>query len=81
MGLGIFIMIIIIVIALLVVGMVSYYGSQHDPHTSIRSVESSKSVQTLMKQADAAQKKLGTPASSQPDTPPATPDAEAASEA
>lgn len=62
MGLGIFVMAIIILITLFVVGAVLYYGVQHDPHTSIRSVESSRAVQQLQHQAEAAARKLGTSA-------------------
>ncbi|MFW5692226.1 MAG: hypothetical protein ACOCX3_02620 [Chloroflexota bacterium] len=51
-------MTIIILLTLVVVGAVLYYGIQHDPHTSIRSVESSRSVQTLQAQATAAARKL-----------------------
>jgi hypothetical protein len=58
MGLGILIMWIIIIITLAVVGAVLYYGVQHDPHTSIRSVESSQAVEQLNTQAAAAQRKL-----------------------
>jgi ABC-type bacteriocin/lantibiotic exporter with double-glycine peptidase domain len=50
MELGILVMIIIIFVALAVVFAVMYFGSQHDSHTSIRSVESSRSVQTLKTQ-------------------------------
>ncbi len=53
-----FIMVIIIVIAIIVVTSVLWYGVKHDPHTSIRSPESSRAVQVMQKQAEAAQKKL-----------------------
>jgi len=63
MDLGILVMALIILINLVVVGAVMYFGSQHDTHTEIRHPESSKSVQTLMKQADAAARKSGSAAS------------------
>jgi uncharacterized membrane protein len=53
-----FIMAIIIVIAIIVVATVLWVGVKHDPHTSIRSPESSRAVQIVQKQAEAAQKKL-----------------------
>lgn len=53
-----FIMLIIIVIAIIVVSTVLWFGIKHDPHTSIRSPESSRAVQIVQKQAEAAQKKL-----------------------
>lgn len=52
MELGILVMIVIILVALAVVFAVMYFGSQHDPHTAIRSVESSRSVQTLITQEE-----------------------------
>lgn len=53
-----FIMAIIIIIAIAVVASVLWYGIKHDPHTSIQSPESSRAVQIMQKQAEAAQKKL-----------------------
>jgi uncharacterized membrane protein len=53
-----FIMAIIIMIAIIVVASVLWYGIKHDPHTSIRSPESSRAVQIVQKQAESAQKKL-----------------------
>lgn len=58
MGLGIFVMVIIILINLAVVAAVMYYGAQHDPHTDIRSPESSRSVQTLVMQAEKRAQRL-----------------------
>ncbi|PJF21706.1 MAG: hypothetical protein CUN56_09680 [Phototrophicales bacterium] len=58
MSLGIFVMLVIILITLLVVGAVMYFGSQHDPHTNVRSVESSRAVQTLIEQQRRAAQKL-----------------------
>lgn len=53
-----FIMLIITIITLAVVGAVLWYGIQHDPHTSIRSPESSRAAQIVQKQAEAARRKL-----------------------
>lgn len=51
------IMLIIIVLTLAVVVAVLWYGVKHDPHTSIRSPESSRAVQAAKKRAEAIQKK------------------------
>lgn len=48
----------IIVMMLVVMGSVMFFGSQHDPHTNVRSVESSRAVQTLREQDERASKKL-----------------------
>lgn len=61
MTFGWLIMLIIIAIAAVVVVMVFIYGTKHDPHTEMRSAESSKAVQTLKQQYDAAMRKMGTP--------------------
>ncbi|TVR21276.1 MAG: hypothetical protein EA396_08490 [Anaerolineaceae bacterium] len=53
-----FIMLVITIIALIVVIAVLWYGIQHDPHTSIRSPESSRAAQMVQKQAEAARRKL-----------------------
>lgn len=54
MDLGLVVMGIIILINLVIVGAVMHFGTKHDTHTSIRSVESSRAVQTLLAQNEPA---------------------------
>jgi hypothetical protein len=54
MELGFWVMGLIIVIDLVIVAGILHWGSKHDTHTSIRSVESSRAVQTLLAQRERA---------------------------
>ena len=54
MELGLWVMIVIIALDLVIVAAVIHWGSKHDTHTSIRSVESSRAVQTLLAQHENA---------------------------
>jgi len=57
---GTWVMLFIILMMLFVMGSVMFFGSQHDPHTNIRSAESSRAVQTLREQDELAAKKRQT---------------------
>jgi hypothetical protein len=57
MDLGLWVMGLIIAIDLVIVAAILHWGSKHDTHTSIRSVESSRAVQTLLAQREGAPKK------------------------
>jgi uncharacterized protein HemX len=48
------VLILIIILNILVVGAVMYFGSQHDPHQSVRSVESSQAIKHIMEQRENA---------------------------
>mgnify|MGYP001048057288 CR=1 FL=1 len=81
MSLGWIIMLIIIAIAAIVVALVFVFGIKHDPHTEMRSAESSKAVQMLNQQYDAAMRKLGVdaqPSTTDDSAPAADADAETA---
>lgn len=52
------VMLFIILSMLALMGAVIYFGAQHDPHTNIRSEESSRAVQTLREQRERAERKL-----------------------
>jgi hypothetical protein len=54
MELGLWVMGLIIAIDLVIVAAILHWGSKHDTHTSIRSVESSRAVQTLIAQRESA---------------------------
>ncbi len=65
MELGLLVMMIIIAITVIVMGAVMYYGLKHDPHTDIRSPESSRAVQILQGMNEAASRKLAEKSSSE----------------
>jgi cell fate (sporulation/competence/biofilm development) regulator YlbF (YheA/YmcA/DUF963 family) len=48
------VLILIIILNILVVGAVMYFGSQHDPHQSVRSVESSQAIKHITEQRENA---------------------------
>ena len=57
MDLGLWVMGVIVAIDLVIVAAVIHWGSKHDTHTSIRSAESSRAVQTLLAQGERAPQK------------------------
>lgn len=58
MELGLLVMVIIILTTIVVMGAVMFYGLKHDPHMDVRSPESSRAVQILQTQNNAAAQKL-----------------------
>jgi hypothetical protein len=61
MEMGLWVMGLIIAIDLVLVVGVLHWGTKHDAHTSIRSVESSRAVQTLLAQRESASQKPAEP--------------------
>lgn len=61
MEMGLWVMGLIIAIDLVLVVGVLHWGTKHDTHTSIRSVESSRAVQTLLAQRESAPQKPAEP--------------------
>lgn len=58
MELGLLVMVVIIITTVVVMGSVMFFGLKHDPHMDVRSPESSRAVQILQTQNNAAAQKL-----------------------